>query len=85
MLKVYNIGPDWFVAKDKDAALKMALDMYGEQDARFIRVYSSDDIKLEPDDKIMKIWDDNLGIRIIKTFKEWVEDNGEGFLCSLEY
>jgi hypothetical protein len=79
-LKVFFDDDMMFVAYDKNDVWKMRDELCGNDELE------DNEFEEQPMDKKVKICDvDDMGAIIEKTCAEWIESNGRGFLCSMEW
>jgi hypothetical protein len=79
-LHVFTDDTDWVIAESAQHALDEIRAMHGDDHETTMREL--------PDDQALRIhWDGDSpnAQRVTKTCREWVEQEGEGFLCSTEY
>ena len=83
---MYTNGTDWVIATDVGDA-QAVLEAHGgytfEQEG-----LSRDDLAVVPDHQTITIsnWDDNgTSGRRERTARQWVDEQGRGFLCSTEW
>lgn len=84
--KVFSDDYTTFIARDAEHAARLCAEFNGDDPEHFDPDdYEFDELTIDLD-KAHRLWaDEDMDVRIIKTWRRWFVDNGPGFLSSSEY
>jgi hypothetical protein len=84
-LKVFSDDYTTVIAKDEKDAAKAYCEFCGDDPEKDADEYEFEPMTIDLD-QAKRLWlDEDMDVRVIKTWRRWIKDTGRGFLASTEY